>query len=67
MRTYKVRFSLAAREMIHGSISREYALDRDMTPDELYDIIASEIDSIYDACHAGPLMVRAYLGVKSDE
>ena len=42
-------------------------INRDMSPDELYDIIASEIDSIYDACHAGPLMVRAYLGVKSDE
>ena len=27
-------------------------INRDMTPDELYDIIASEIDSIYDACHA---------------
>ena len=37
--------------------------DDDMTPDELYNIIADEIDSIYDACHAGPLMVRAYLGV----
>ena len=47
MRTYKVRFSLAAREMIHGSISREYALNRDMTPNELYDVIAKEIDHIY--------------------
>ena len=36
-----------AREMTHGTIRREYALDRDMTPDELYDIVAEEIDSIY--------------------
>ena len=36
-----------AREMTHGAIRREYALDRDMTPDELYDIVAEEIDSIY--------------------
>ena len=36
-----------AREMIHGSISREYALNRDMTPNELYDVIAKEIDHIY--------------------
>ena len=37
----------AAREMTHGTIRREYALDCDMTPDELYDIVAEEIDSIY--------------------
>ena len=30
-------------------IKRECALNRDMTPDELYDIIAEEIDSIYAA------------------
>ena len=36
-----------AREMTHGAIRREYALDRDMTPDELYDIVAEEIDAIY--------------------
>ena len=36
-----------AREMTHGAIKREYALDRDMTPDELYDIVAEEIDAIY--------------------
>lgn len=28
-------------------ICRERALDRDMTPEELYDIVAEEIDSIY--------------------
>ena len=33
--------------MTHGAIRREYALDRDMTPDELYDIVAEEIDAIY--------------------
>ena len=30
-------------------IKRECALNRDMTPDELYNIIADEIDSIYAA------------------
>ncbi|MBQ7742032.1 MAG: hypothetical protein IJT90_03785 [Bacteroidaceae bacterium] len=35
------------RDMIHAAVRREYAFDRDMTPDELYNIVAEEIDSIY--------------------
>lgn len=32
---------------IQGMLRREFALQRDMTPEELYDVIAEEIDSIY--------------------
>ena len=36
-----------AREMTHCAVSREYALDRDMTPEQLYAVISEEIDDIY--------------------
>jgi len=36
-----------AREMTHRAVSREYALDRDMTPEQLYAVISEEIDDIY--------------------
>ena len=36
-----------ARKITHATVHREYALGRDMTPEELYDIIAEEIDVIY--------------------
>lgn len=36
-----------AREMTHGTIRRKYALERDMTPDQLYNVIAEDIDAIY--------------------
>ena len=36
-----------AREMTHHAVSREYALDRDMTPEQLYAVISEEIDDIY--------------------
>ena len=36
-----------ARNITHATVHREYALGRDMTPEELYDIVAEEIDSIY--------------------
>lgn len=35
------------REMTQRSIRREYALDKDTTPEELYALIAEEIDDIY--------------------
>ena len=35
------------REMTHRAVSREYALDRDMTPEQLYAVISEEIDDIY--------------------
>lgn len=31
------------------ALTKQHALNRDMTPDELYNIIADEIDSIYAA------------------
>ena len=37
------------RGHLHGTVKREYALEHDMTPDELYNIITEEIDSIYAA------------------
>ena len=37
----------AAREMTHGTIRREYALDRDMTPEELYAVIIEDAKAIY--------------------
>ena len=36
-----------AREMTLRAVSREYALDRDMTPEQLYAVISEEIDDIY--------------------
>ena len=36
-----------ARAMTNAAVRREYALGRDMTPEELYKIIAEEIDAIY--------------------
>ena len=36
-----------ARAMTNAAVRREYALGRDMTPEELYNIIAEEIDAIY--------------------
>ena len=36
-----------ALEMTHRAVSREYALDRDMTPEQLYAVISEEIDDIY--------------------
>ena len=36
-----------AREMTLRAINREYALDRDMTPEQLYAVISEEIDDIY--------------------
>ena len=35
------------REMTLRAINREYALDRDMTPEQLYAVISEEIDDIY--------------------
>ena len=36
-----------SRAMTNAAVRREYALGRDMTPEELYNIIAEEIDAIY--------------------
>ena len=36
-----------AREMTLRAVNREYALDRDMTPEQLYAVISEEIDDIY--------------------
>ena len=36
-----------AREMTHRAVNREYALDHDMTPEQLYALISEEIDDIY--------------------
>ncbi len=36
-----------AREMTFRAVNREYALDRDMTPEQLYAVISEEIDDIY--------------------
>lgn len=36
-----------ARAMTHRAVSREYALGRDMTPEQLYAVISEEIDDIY--------------------
>ena len=33
--------------MTHRAVRREYALDRDMTPEQLYAVISEEIDDIY--------------------
>ena len=35
------------REVTHRAVNREYALDRDMTPEQLYEVISEEIDDIY--------------------
>lgn len=35
------------REMTLRAVSREYALNRDMTPEQLYAVISEEIDYIY--------------------
>ena len=35
-----------AREMTLRAVNREYALDRDMTPEQLYAVISEEIDDI---------------------
>ena len=32
---------------LHRVINRENALEKDLTPEQLYDVIAEEIDSIY--------------------
>ena len=34
------------REVTHRAVNREYALDRDMTPEQLYAVISEEIDDI---------------------
>ena len=36
-----------AREMTLRAVNREYALDRDMTPEQLYAVSSEEIDDIY--------------------
>ena len=36
-----------AREVTHRAVNREYALDHDMTPEQLYEVISEEIDDIY--------------------
>lgn len=36
-----------AREVIHSAVNREYALNHDMTPEQLYEVISEEIDDIY--------------------
>lgn len=35
------------REVTHRAVNREYALDHDMTPEQLYEVISEEIDDIY--------------------
>ena len=47
MCTVSVKVVEEAREMTHRAVSREYALDRDMTPEQLYAVISEEIDDIY--------------------
>lgn len=37
-----------ARAMTHRAVSREYALERDMTPEELYAVIMEDVKAIYD-------------------
>ena len=39
--------SETARENMRRSLKRQYALQHDMTPEELYSIIAEEIEEIY--------------------
>ena len=36
-----------ACDVTHRAVNREYALDRDMTPEQLYAVISEEIDDIY--------------------
>jgi hypothetical protein len=36
-----------AHEMTRRAVNREYALDHDMTPEQLYAVISEEIDDIY--------------------
>ena len=36
-----------ARAATHRAVSREYVLERDMTPEELYAVVSEEIDDIY--------------------
>lgn len=36
-----------ARAYTRRAINREYALERDMTPEELYSVVSEEIDDIY--------------------
>ena len=38
---------LHTQEMLADDTEAMYALQQDMTPDQLYDVIAEEIDSIY--------------------
>ena len=47
MCTVSVKVNEEAREMTHRAVSREYALDHDMTPEQLYAVISEEIDDIY--------------------
>ena len=35
------------RTMVSGANGREYALQHNMTPEQLYNVISEEIDSIY--------------------
>ena len=37
-----------ARAYTHRAISREYALERDMTPEELYAVIMEDAKAIYE-------------------
>ena len=45
--TAAIRQWAQQQEMTHCAVSREYALDRDMTPEQLYAVISEEIDDIY--------------------
>lgn len=47
MCTVSVKVVEEAREMTHRAVNREYALDRDMIPEQLYAVISEEIDDIY--------------------
>jgi len=47
MVTKKTMTIEGAREMTFRAVNREYALDRDMTPEQLYAVISEEIDDIY--------------------
>lgn len=37
-----------ARATTHRAVSREYALERDMTPEELYAVIMEDVKEIYE-------------------
>lgn len=59
---------LMMKEMAHGRAeSRRQALEKDMTPEQLYSVIAEEIDEVYSPEEAYELImsdIRSIYGIK---